>query len=255
MLKIFLLEDDQAQLQELQRITKRILMKLHQNDSMVLPYTSTTSLTRSLPEPSSQNVFILDLQINHNKKAGLQLSQLIRENDSNAVIIFITVHDELLYTTYKYRVQALDFISKDADNIEAELLKDFRLITQHPQQDSNLFKYKAYNQIHSILLDDICYFTSINANTHSALMYTNDHKALEIHQNLREIAKSDSRFFRVHRSYLVNPHTVKNVDFYNRQIEFYNGMACPISRRKSRPFFELVKKFKHPHDKEISTQE
>ena len=113
MLKVFIMEDNLQQLNNLQAVVKTILLKLQVTDSLVLPFSSTTSLNKALPEPSADNVFILDLQINHNKRAGLQLSQLIRQRDPEASIIFITVHDELLYTTYKYRVQALDFISKD----------------------------------------------------------------------------------------------------------------------------------------------
>ena len=145
------MEDNLQQLNNLQAVVKTILLKLQVTDSLVLPFSSTTSLNKALPEPSADNVFILDLQINHNKRAGLQLSQLIRQRDPEASIIFITVHDELLYTTYKYRVQALDFISKDQDNIEQELMKDFRLITrQHQKKAENLFHYTSYNQDRTI---------------------------------------------------------------------------------------------------------
>ena len=210
MLKVFIMEDNLQQLNNLQAVVKTILLKLQVTDSLVLPFSSTTSLNKALPEPSADNVFILDLQINHNKRAGLQLSQLIRQRDPEASIIFITVHDELLYTTYKYRVQALDFISKDQDNIEQELMKDFRLITrQHQKKAENLFHYTSYNQDRTILLDDICFFKSNKGNPHSATIFTNDNRVIEIHQNLTTIANNDSRFIRVHRSYLVNPHTVK----------------------------------------------
>lgn len=205
MLKVFILEDNLQQLAELQTITKQVLAKLNITDSLVFPFSSTSRLTKALPEPSLDNVFILDLSINDNKQAGLQLSQLIRQVDHLATIIFITVHDELLPTTYKYRVQALDFISKDHDNVAHELLTDFHLIAQRKQEaKTDVFSYRIYNQTQTILLDDICYFKFNNGNTHSATIYTIDHRTIEIHQNLHEIGKADKRFFRVHRSYLVN---------------------------------------------------
>ena len=77
MLKVFIMEDNLQQLNNLQAVVKTILLKLQVTDSLVLPFSSTTSLNKALPEPSADNVFILDLQINHNKRAGLQLSQLI----------------------------------------------------------------------------------------------------------------------------------------------------------------------------------
>lgn len=199
MLKVFILEDNAQQLTELRGTTEQVLAKLHLTDSLVFPFNSTISLTQALPEPGPENVYILDLQIHHNKRAGLQLGQLIRQVDPDSTIIFITVHDELLYTTYKHRVEALDFISKDHDDIRQELLKDFRLITHRRQRkDPNVYHYKSYKHTSTILLDDICYFKSNNMNTHSATIYTSDFRTIEVHQNLREIAKEDSRFYRVH---------------------------------------------------------
>lgn len=204
-----------------------MLAELHLTGALVFTFNSTVSLSRELPEPGPENVYILGLQIHHNRRAGLQLGQLIRQADPEATIIFITVHDELLYITYKYRLEALDFISKDHDNIRQELLKDFSLIThRHQWQETNVFHYKSYKQTSSILLDDICYFKSNNLNTHAATIYTSDFRTIEIHQN-----------------YLVNSHLVKKVDFYSRTVIFYNGMTCPISRRKAKQFFELVRQF------------
>lgn len=204
-----------------------MLAELHLTGALVFTFNSTVSLSREPPEPGPENVYILGLQIHHNRRAGLQLGQLIRQADPEATIIFITVHDELLYITYKYRLEALDFISKDHDNIRQELLKDFSLIThRHQWQETNVFHYKSYKQTSSILLDDICYFKSNNLNTHAATIYTSDFRTIEIHQN-----------------YLVNSHLVKKVDFYSRTVIFYNGMTCPISRCKAKQFFELVRQF------------
>ena len=240
MLKVFIMEDNAQQLTQLQKTTEQVLAELHLTGALVFTFNLTVSLSRELPEPGPENVYILDLQIHHNRRAGLQLGQLIRQADPEATIIFITVHDELLYITYKYRLEALDFISKDHDNIRQELLKDFSLIThRHQWQETNVFHYKSYKQTSSILLDDICYFKSNNLNTHAATIYTSDFRTIEIHQ----IAKKDDRFYRVHQSYLVNLHLVKKVDFYSRTVIFYNGMTCPISRRKAKQFFELVRQF------------
>ncbi|WP_251545918.1 response regulator [Limosilactobacillus caecicola] len=71
-----------------------------------------------MPEPSVNNVYILKLEIDDDSQAGLKFSQEIRKFDLKASIIFLTVHDEFLSTTYKYQVEALDFIVKRNDSIE-----------------------------------------------------------------------------------------------------------------------------------------
>ena len=64
MLKVFIMEDNLQQLNNLQAVVKTILLKLQVTDSLVLPFSSTTSLNKALPEPSADNVFILDLTMN-----------------------------------------------------------------------------------------------------------------------------------------------------------------------------------------------
>lgn len=44
---------------------------------------------------------------------GLVLANKIREYDSRGFIIFITSHSEMSFLTFKYKVEALDFILKD----------------------------------------------------------------------------------------------------------------------------------------------
>ena len=46
-----------------------------------------------LPVAIKKNVFILDLEINGIKTAGLEISRVIRKHDELASIIFITIHD------------------------------------------------------------------------------------------------------------------------------------------------------------------
>ena len=44
------------------------------------------------------------------------MAEKIRDIDSLGYIIFITTHSELTYLTFKYRVEAMDFILKDNVN-------------------------------------------------------------------------------------------------------------------------------------------
>ncbi|MBD7895146.1 response regulator transcription factor [Limosilactobacillus sp. Sa3CUN2] len=246
MLKIFIMEDNSQQLVYYTELVKEICKQFHETEIELTSCSSTEEMLAVMPEASADNVFIFDIDINSNKRAGLQLSQLIRNRDHLAQIIFITVHDEFLYTTYKYRVKALDFIAKDRGNIHQELTIDLkRIIEEHKKRNSTpVFTYKSYNQTSTIPLDDICYFASNKENSHACTIHTVDHQAIQIHQNLREIEKQDSRFFRAHRGYLINPHQVRKVDFYYRKADFYNGDSCPISQRHARKLLQLIKEDK-----------
>lgn len=48
----------------------------------------------------------------------LEVASEIRQQDANAVIIFVTTHSEFAPISFKYKVSALDFIDKTVSNAE-----------------------------------------------------------------------------------------------------------------------------------------
>ena len=243
MLKVFIMEDNLRLLSYYKGIVNLISNKLHLTGTQVTLCSSTSQLCAALPVASPNNIFILDIEINGNSRAGLQMSLQIRRHDHQAKIIFITTHDELLYTTCKYRVSALDFIAKDRGNVLQELSTDFKAIIKESSKASStpLFTYKSYNHVSTIPINRICYFTSNQTNSHASTMVTADHQTIQIHQHLHEIEQANPYFFRAHRRFLVNPCQVCKVDFYYHRAEFYTGLSCPLSRRHAHKLLALTK--------------
>lgn len=132
-MNVFILEDKWIEQRYLEQTLRKIQAELKVPEMNILSFTDANSLTAQLPKPNVNNVFLLDIEIAGNKKAGLQVSQQIRQHDAFATIIFVTVHDEFLATTYKFKSEALDFIAKDQDNIAAKLKDDFVFITKKLQ--------------------------------------------------------------------------------------------------------------------------
>lgn len=241
-MNVYLLEDDPSQLAHLKSYIIQISREIHINNLQIHSFQSTAQLRLALPLPSKKNVFILDLEINGYNQAGLDFSQTIRKYDQLASIIFITVHDEFVYTTYKYRVRALDFIAKDRGYVYQELLKDFVYIQKQlaARKSQDTFTYKMYSDETKIPLNHICYFEANHYNSHSSVMVTTDNQHIQINYNLRELEKAEPRFYRTHRSYLVNPQQIRSIDMLNRTIEFFNGVTCPVSRRHVKELTKLI---------------
>lgn len=232
MLHISILEDNPTQLDQIQQAVKRICTT-NNIDYSVHGFRQTADLLTAVPEPSASNVFILDLEINGHRNAGLLVSQKLRFHDPAAAIIFITVHEEFMYRTYKYRVGALDFIAKDYGHIEQELQKDLLHVHQANLKIANAerpFTYTDYNHTINIAFNKINLIESNPHNSHSAILSTVDHKQRQLNYNLRQLEKMDSRLLRVHRSFLINPHQVNRVDLRHKIVHFYNGDTCPVSR-------------------------
>lgn len=241
MLNVYILEDDPIQAQQIQNYLRKISTELSV-DLTMQAFTATQDLYRNFPKADKHNLFLLDLEINGVKKAGLEASRHIRQHDPDATIIFMTTHEEFLYHTYKYRVGALDFIAKDLDNIYHELKCDLQQVTARLQTSNHELPFIYHDYSNTIKIDfmNINFFESNAGNSHSSILNTANNQQRQLNYNLREIEKIDSRFFRAHRSYLINPRQVKQVDAHRGLIYFNNGSSCPVSKLHVHELLKLI---------------
>lgn len=236
MINVYVLEDQVEEQDLLHRLIINLSNELNINTQTTIHlFSDDRELKQRLPEPSIDNVYILDLEIHGNKKAGLALSKIIRKHDHFANIIFLTVHDEFLLTTYKYQVEALDFIEKGHNTIETDLKRDFIRILEKKRQDSSesLTLPTSIGFI-NVPLENILYFQSAPNNTRHSILHTQDSQQL-IKASLKSIEEQSQFFFRAHRSFLVNLQNITTIDIKTHSIHFKNTLdTTPISRLKTR---------------------
>lgn len=147
-----------------------------------------------------------------------------------------------MYHTYKYRVSALDFIAKNYSDIHDELQKDIQQVQKYLQINNTEkpFTYKDYSNTININFMNINYFESNSINSHSSILNTVNNQQLKLNYNLRDIEKLDNRFFRAHRSYLVNVKQIDHVDLRKRLIHFHNGDRCSVSKLHLRALLKSI---------------
>ena len=248
-MNVFILEDKWIEQRYLEQTLRKIQTDLKIYKMNILPFTDVDSLMDELPEPSIGNVYLLDIEIAGNKKAGLQVSQQIRQHDAFATIIFITVHDEFLPTTYKFKSEALDFIAKDHDNIVAKLKDDFVFIIkkQHQQQPVQWLTLKTSAGYLKEDLGNIYYFEPNPTNSHQSLLHTTDNQVLTINVTLNELENEFSVLFRAHRHYLINPLKVVSVNLKHHTLRFKdNDQDYPFSRLRTKHLFARLKELESP---------
>lgn len=247
-MNVFVLEDQWIEQQYLRKVLERIKTRLHLTSLNITAWSSVAEVIANLPAPSVHNVYLLDLEVDGDKKAGLKLSQLIRKNDILATIIFITVHDEFLPTTYSYRTEALDFIAKDQDNIEDRLYKDFQFAVEkinHGPQPRLVFKTAAgYLRID---FANILYLEPNPANSHQALLHTVDRQVITVSGTLNELEKQFQTLFRSHRHFLINPTLVVSVNLGNHTLQFKGEtQTYPFSRLRTKELLKSLKQLNQP---------
>ncbi|GGI63854.1 LytR/AlgR family response regulator transcription factor [Limosilactobacillus caviae] len=243
MINVYILEDQVEEQHLLHKLIINISNELDINTQTTIhPFSDDHELKLHLPEPSIDNVYILDLEIHGNKKAGLALSKIIRKHDHFATIIFLTVHDEFLLTTYKYQVEALDFIEKGHNSIEADLKRDFTRILEKKRQDpSESLTLPTSIGFINVPLETILFFQSAPSNTRHSILHTQDSQQL-IKVSLKSIEEQSHFFFRAHRSFVVNLQNITTIDIKTHLIHFKNTLdTIPISRLKTRAIISRLR--------------
>ncbi|MBB1069067.1 LytTR family transcriptional regulator DNA-binding domain-containing protein [Limosilactobacillus sp. RRLNB_1_1] len=136
----------------------------------------------------------------------------------------------------------MDFIVKKHDNVLTELRKDIHHISGQIQSNETElpFVYKDYSNTIKVAFKNINYFESNSGNSHSSILNTVNKQKRQLNYNLRDIEKMDNRFFRAHRSYLVNLRQIDYVDPRKRIVYFHNGEECSVSKLHIRHLLKLV---------------
>lgn len=248
MFNFYILDDDRTQQILLEKILRKIAGELSLSHINIEAFSKTTDLENNLLVPSPQNIYILDLELQGDKYAGLKIGKYIRQKDPYASIIFLTVHEDFLSVTYKYRIEALNFIAKsNNDELYNTLKTDIEQVIQ--KQDSwsvfnkNILSLKINTGIVRIPLEEISYFTTFSKGAHSTVLFTRDNRQYKINLKLGEIEKKyPGVFLKPHRSYLVNPYAIELINYKEHYLVLAGHVQTKISIARGR-YRSFLKEF------------
>lgn len=175
---------------------------------------------------------IVFLDIEMNQMDGFETARLYKENNENAVIIFLTIHTEL--SRKGYLVNAFRYIDKA--NLREELDEALKAI-EDLQYRNQMISFHVLNMgLIYIKARDILFIETDKRNTiiHTKEQeYTSNRGIDELEKELIGIG-----FFRSHKSYLVNLENIYQFD--KIYIYFKNGSKAMVSTRK---YTELKEKY------------
>lgn len=190
-------------------------------------------------------IYFLDVEIGQDIN-GIELGKKIREYDSMGYIIFVTSHSELSLLTYKYKVQAMDYIIKDTEEVMTEsisscikeALDDYENIEE---KEKNELRIIQGNRVVNIRYDDILFFetTATNGKVRIHTM----RGQIEFYETMKDIEeKVPSSFYKVHRSYFINTKNIREINKDGLKIKFINSEECYVSRRLLKGLLDYIEK-------------
>ena len=241
-MNIFILEDDLTQQYYMETIVEEIIEKHHLQYHHFEVVGKPKQLLEAISEKGSHQIFFLDIEIKTEEEKGLDVAKKIREIDPYAIIVFVTSHSELMPTAFKLQVGALDYLDKSLSKeifkkrIETALLHTESLTGKGLADDALLFE-TPHTQI-QVPFKDILYIET-SSRPHRLVLYTHRGRT-EFTANLLDILKKEKRFYQCHRSFVVNPANVHQVDKVNHILHFQNGATCLVSRSKIKGLTETI---------------
>lgn len=176
----------------------------------------------SFCDQQEYDVVFMDIEMN--EMDGFETVKRYQQNNSDALIVFLTTHTELSRRGYK--VNAFRYIDKD--HVVEELKEALSAIDELPKKDHVVVFHVVNMAEMHILAKDILFIETDKRNiiVHTVEREFKSNKGIEE----LEVELKDYGFFRCHKSYLVNLARVRKID--KVYAYFANGDKAMISSRK-----------------------
>ena len=183
-------------------------------------------------QDGGRGIYFLDVELKDEEWDGFLLGQELRRRDPHGTLVYITSYGDLAWRTFKYHLEAFDYIVKEPEQIgvsAARCLEEIycRLLSQR-KAPAEMFTLRTREIVRHIPLQDILFFETAST-PHHVVLHTSNSR-IDFLGSLSELEEQlGSRFIRTHRAYLVAADKIDAVDFKQNKL-WAGGRVCLISR-------------------------
>lgn len=229
MLNFVLCDDSVPSLKRLSKMLESIFIK---NNIEARVEFCASNPYEALQYIENNNIDVLFLDINLNSDiTGCELADLIRKNNKNIYIIFLTGHLEYALLAYKYKT--FDYLAKPIidERLEETVLRLIEDMSIHPNHFIKINNNKILinaNDIHYIKKDGM------------KLVFCTSKKNYETYSSFSKFENClPGNFVRCHKSYIVNINNIKNYRIHENILELKNNQSCAIGAKYKQDFMEV----------------
>jgi len=244
MLYVLICEDDAKHRARLEEIVQRQIAAEDCDMEFALSAGSPEDILGYLAAHPDQNgLYFLDVDLQHDIN-GIQLAAKIRETDAAATIVFVTTHAELAHLVFIYKVEALDYITKDSPAelqqraIECMQVAYRRHLEGRGAQGKH-FTVKAGSKTRNVPYDKILFFETQRSMAHNLILHMEDGQ-IEFRGSIAELTELGPDFFHCHNAFVVHVKNIRRVDRAAGEIEMINGETIPVDVREVASLLEIM---------------
>lgn len=232
MLQVIICDDNLVYRDKLKQIIENTILREKLDLEITICTGEPETVINHIEKNQITGIYFLDVDLKSDIN-GIRLGEKIREKDSNGFIIFTTVHMEMSYLAFKYKVEAMDYVIKDEDDykqrVNSCLMKAYNTYYRQNSKDEYI-SINEDSRIVNIRLSDILFIET--AGTAHKVRIHEENRQLEFYGNLKDIQdKLTSNFYRCHKSYIVNKDKIKEIDIKDNKIIMVNEEECYVSFR------------------------
>lgn len=218
MLEFVICDDDKNFLKKVEFLIDKLMIRKEIEYRICKFYDYDQSFLRCISEKETPRIYVLDIEAP--SRSGINVGKIIRKNDFESHIIFLTGHEELGSLLLRKDINFFAFINKFED-FEVRLKKNIEaaLLSLNKQR---FFEIKDKKIHYRFSYQNILYITreSIERKT---IIHT-DNNAHSINKTLTEIAALlDDRFIQTHRSCYINKDRAVEINYKKKKIIFDTG--------------------------------
>ena len=230
MINIAVCDDEKCMSEKLKKLAEDFFRKKN-TDISVVEYSSGEELLKS-----NERIDILFLDIGMRGMDGIETARRLRTHGYSGFLIFITVLKEMVFQSFE--VQPFDYLVKPVqeEHFEKTMERLFLSIQDRLSPEKvNLLVQKGFES-NIISFQDIICCEIIDRKVY---IYLASGEVIDYYDRIENLEKKlDRRFFRCHRSYLINLNHLKS--YRNNTAYMADGKEIPVSRLRSKEFSKVI---------------
>lgn len=234
MLPVYICEDDEKIRAAQKEFLRKLILIEGYDMEIVLCSGHPEEIIQAVKESPRRGIYFLDIELKGESLDGFELGREIRRLDSRGFLIYVTAFCDLAFETFRYHLEALDYIVKgNPKKMQEGIRRCLEVVTERMRKEKGeereFFSVKVMDVIKHIPVDEIVFFETAGRTHRIELHAENDR--IDFIGSMQELEdKFKERFLRVHRAYLVNVEQIEQVDLKGREILMKNGESCLFSR-------------------------